>query len=205
MFASLLTLSRTDMKFLKITDEYSIHRVIYNLFEDVRTEKEKKSSVPSGLLYADKGGDFNKKEILIISDRQPKNTDFGHLQTKRIEERFLHQSHYKFEVVMNPTKRDSKTGKLIAIRGRQAIADWFLNKAPVNWGFSVKPDSFVVEEMWVHEFQKSKSKVIQSGARLVGELLVENQSLFINSFKRGIGRGRAFGFGLLQITPLIKN
>jgi len=33
---------------------------------------------------------------------------------------------------------------------------------------------------------------------------VENRELFITSFRQGIGRGRAFGFGLLQIAP-VKN
>jgi len=203
MFASLLTLSRADLKTLQVTDGYSIHRVVYNLFDDVRTEEEKRVSVPSGLLYVDKGGDFNKREILIVSDRPPKKTGVGILQSKTIDEAFLNHTRYRFEVVINPTKRESKTGKLIALRGRQAIADWFTAKAPASWGFTVKSESFLVEEMWINQFKKSDHHVIHSGARLSGELLVQDHALFVMSFKRGIGRGRAFGFGLLQITPLI--
>jgi CRISPR system Cascade subunit CasE len=37
---------------------------------------------------------------------------------------------------------------------------------------------------------------------LTGELEIVDRSLFIKSFQQGIGRGRAFGFGLLQIAPL---
>lgn len=202
MFASLLSLSRADLKTLKVTDNYSIHRIVYNLFDDVRTEEEKRASVPSGLLYADKGGDFNKREILILSDRPPKKPEVGILRFKTIDEAFLTHTHYRFEVIVNPTKRDRKTGKLIAIRGRNVIADWFITKAPTSWGFAIRPESFLVEEMWVNQFHKSNHQIVQSGTRLSGELLVKDHTLFINSFKRGIGRGRAFGFGLLQITPL---
>lgn len=204
MFASLLTLSRDNLKTLKVTDEYSIHRIVYDLFDDVRTDEEKRQSISSGLLYVDNGGDFNRREILIISDRPPKKPAVGILESKTIPESFLSNLHYRFEVVINPTKRDSKTGKLIAIKGREAIAEWFINKAPSSWGFAVQPDSFVVEERWVNQFQKSTHQVTHSGARVSGELLVQDQDLFATSFKKGIGRGRAFGFGLLKITPLTK-
>ena len=43
MIASALHLSRSDVKALKITDAYSLHRVVYDLFDDIRTETEKKS------------------------------------------------------------------------------------------------------------------------------------------------------------------
>lgn len=205
MFASLFTLSREELKTLKVTDEYSLHRIVYDLFDDVRSEEEKKASVPSGLLYVDKGGDFNKREILILSNRPPKKPNVGVIVTKTINDAFLSNSRYRFEVVINPTKRDSKTGKLIAIRGRNAIADWFVSKAPSNWGFAVVPESLSVEEIRVNQFQKSNHQVVQAGARLSGELLVQNQELFAESFKKGIGRGRAFGLGFLQITPLTKN
>jgi len=37
---------------------------------------------------------------------------------------------------------------------------------------------------------------------LKGELYVIDSEQFKQSFRQGIGRGRAFGFGLLQIVPL---
>lgn len=205
MYASLLRLNRVDLKNLKITDNYSIHRVVYDLFDDVRSLEEKNASVTSGLLYVDKGGDYEMKEILILSDRAPKNERKLNIETKKIDDEFLNAKVYQFEVVVNPTKRDSKSRKLIPIRGRESIAHWFYEKAPSSWGFDIKQDSLVVEQTWVSEFNKSNHRVIHSAARLSGQLIVSDQELFVQSFKKGIGRGRAFGFGLLQIIPLKQN
>jgi CRISPR system Cascade subunit CasE len=43
MFASVLHLSRADVKSLKITDAYSLHRVVYDLFDDICSESEKQA------------------------------------------------------------------------------------------------------------------------------------------------------------------
>jgi CRISPR system Cascade subunit CasE len=203
MIVSLLTLKSEDIKKLKITDTYSIHRVVYDLFEDIRTEDEKKASVPSGILYVDKGGDSNKKEILILSNRHPKKANFGSIKSQVISDTFLAHEFYHFEVLINPTKRDSKTKKLIPIRGRDEITKWFIEKAPTSWGFVVNNESFSVEEIHVNTFNKSKDLVTQSNAKITGQFKVVDRELFISSFKKGMGRGRAFGLGLLQIIPLI--
>ena len=47
LFASRLSLQRSEIQALRMHDPYSVHRVVYSLFEDVRTEKEKQQSVPS--------------------------------------------------------------------------------------------------------------------------------------------------------------
>lgn len=202
MFANLLTLSRSDLKILKVVDEYSIHRVVYDFFEDIRADDEKNASISSGLLYVDKGGNFNKRQILILSNRLPKKRDIGSIVSKPIREDFLSFPEYKFELVVNPTKRDRKTGKLIAIRTRQEIAAWFLEKASSSYGFDIKPESLIVDQLTVNQFHKSNHHIVQARAKLSGELIVLDRQLFIHSFKKGIGRGRAFGFGLLQITPI---
>lgn len=45
--------------------------------------------------------------------------------------------------------------------------------------------------------------VTLSKARIIGELAVTDRDRFIHSFTRGIGHGKAFGCGLLQIAPLV--
>lgn len=209
MIASALHLSRADLKALKVTDAYSIHRVVYSLFADIRSEADKQKSLPSGILYADKGGDFHGRKILILSNRQPNLPEHGELTIKKIADSFLANSHYRFEVVINPTKRDNTTKKLVAITAlsgddtstREKIADWFVNKAP-QWGFTVSPAHLEVREIDVKRFQKNGQTITQSQAKLIGRLAVTDQAKFVQSFQNGIGRGRAFGAGLLQIVPI---
>ena len=209
MIASALHLSRADVKALKITDAYSLHIAVYSLFDDIRTEDEKQKSVPSGILYADKGGDFNGRKILMLSNRQPNLPEHGKLEMKKIADSFLDCQHYRFEVVVNPTKRDNKTGKLLAIKKltdddastRQKIAKWFTDKAP-QWGFTVSPEHLEVREVEVKRFKKGGHEVTQAQAKLLGRLTVIDKATFVQSFQHGIGRGKAFGCGLLQIVPM---
>lgn len=204
MYAGVLRLSRSDVKALKITDSYSLHRVVYDLFDDVRSEQQKQASIPSGILYADKGGDFNSRLILMLANRPPNpGPKFGEVESKAISERFLQHSRYAFEVTVNPGKRDKQTGKIVAVRSRAAITGWFIERAGKSWGFNVNPNNLQIEKMAVQTFKKDGQTVTHGSATLKGELHVADREQFIQSFRQGIGRGRAFGFGLLQIVPLV--
>ncbi len=214
MIASVLHLGRADCKALNITDTYSIHRVVYDLFDDIRAESEKQQNVSSGILYVDKGGDIRGRKILMLSNRQPNVPSHGQLsELRRIPDTFLDYPRYRFEVVINPTKRTSGGGRLIAIRKtkdpllqneestRQKIAKWFIEKAP-QWGFEVKPEHLAVGNVSVKRFEKDGQTITQAQAQVLGQLTVINKEKFIQSFQQGIGRGRSFGCGLLQIVPI---
>lgn len=204
-YASVLQLSRSDIKTLKIKDAYTLHKVVYGLFEDVRSETEKQGSVASGIVYVDKGGDFNVRRILILSTRKPHLTpQFGEVETKAVHASFLAYKRYAFEVTLNPTKRDRNSGKVVPIRGRENIEAWFKERAPVSWGFRVNEDTLQVSQTSIQTFEKSGQTVTHRSATLKGDVTILDVEKFQQSFIRGIGRGRAFGFGLLQIAP-IKN
>lgn len=202
-YASVLDLSRNDVKVLNIKDAYSLHKVVYGLFDDVRSHEEKQNSTPSGIVYADKGGDFNNRRILMLSNRKPHQTpQFGKVQTKPVHTAFLAHETYAFEIALNPGKRDKQTGKVVPMRGREAVEQWFKERAPESWGFSVNPVNLQTEKLGVQSFEKGGKVVTHGSATLKGELTVVDREDFTKSFTQGIGRGRAFGFGLLQIQPL---
>lgn len=209
LIASVLHLNRKDVKALRITDPYSLHRVVYSLYEDVRTETEKKASQTSGLLYADQGGDVHGRRILLLADRPPAECidgQHGQVQSKTIDAAFLDYSRYRFKVVMNPTRRDNASGKLKPVKGRDAIADWFASRATASWGFTVAPLSLQVDKVEVQRFTaQNNHPVTLAKAQLQGVLQVTDAQQFKTSFRQGIGRGRAFGCGLLQIVPYIEN
>lgn len=217
MIASVLHLSHKDIKALKLnnwkTFDYTLHKVVYQLFEDKRSLEDKQKSVPSGFLYADKGADKQGRKILLLSNRQPIAPEQGDLRSKKIADSFLDYEHYRFEVIINPTKRDNKTGSLNAIQApkevktnrteitQQKIALWFIEKAP-HWGFTVSEQYLEVCEVEVKQFKKGTHDLTQAQAKVLGCLTVTDKARFIKSFQQGIGRGRAFGCGLLQIVPL---
>ncbi|BBP46414.1 type I-E CRISPR-associated protein Cas6/Cse3/CasE [Thiosulfatimonas sediminis] len=202
-YASVLRLSRSDIKTLKITDAYSLHKQVYGLFDDVRTDDDKANSESSGILWVDKGGDFHHRQILMLSTRKPHQTpQFGEVESRVIKPDFVQHRRYGFEITLNPSKRNKKTGKVEAIRKRDEIALWAIERAHKNWGFEINPNHLQVQINPVLEFKKTGKTVTHNSAHLKGELLVTDRNQFIQSFLSGIGRGKAFGFGLLQIVPL---
>jgi CRISPR system Cascade subunit CasE len=193
MIASVLRLSRSDFNKLKITDPYSIHRTVYSLFPLCEGGRD--------FLFADKGGDFNERCILILSKRLPQIPEHGTIESKNIPESFLGLDYYGFEVRLNPTKRDKKDAKIVPIKGRENLIEWFCLKSE-TWGFITERESLQIQSTGVQTFDKQDGQVTQNTVTFVGKLKVSDRSLFIKSFEQGIGRGKSFGFGLLQIVPL---
>ncbi len=187
-----------EVRALRVTDAYSLHRIVYDLFEDVRQGNRDSSS---GILFADKGSRQGIRTILILSNRLPNMPKLGNIQSRKIPESYLHADRYTFEIVINPVRRDNASRKLVALRGRDAIAQWFSSKSHV-WGFTVHESSTQVSFLEVQNFPKGTSSVTIAMATITGSLQVTDRHLFIQSFCQGLGRAKAFGCGLLQIIPL---
>lgn len=209
MIASVLHLDRPAMNALRITDAYSLHRVIYSLYEDIRDPESKQASESSGILYADQGGDYKGRKILMLANRQPMvmvDGQHGLVQSKAIPEDFLNHNQYHFKVIVNPTRRDSVSRKLAPVRGREAVAEWFAERATSSWGFSIASQHLQVDKIEIQQFKdKQQQQVTIAQAHVQGLLQVTDQAQFKHSFAQGIGRARAYGCGLLQIVPVIDN
>jgi CRISPR system Cascade subunit CasE len=207
LIASVLHLDRQASKALRITDPYSLHRVVYSLYEDVRSAEEKGASQTSGILYADQGGDFHSRRILLLADRMPAECidgQYGQVQSRPVAEGFLAHDCYRFKVIVNPTRRDNASRKLLPVKGREAISDWFCERALQNWGFRVSREHLQVDRIDIQRFKdKQQHPVTLAQAHVQGLLKVTDGTQFHNSFARGIGRARAFGCGLLQVVPLL--
>ena len=108
-------LGAADRRALRWTDSYSLHRIIYDLF-------------------ADKGVRQGVSRVIILSDRLPRTPQRGVLETSPLPESFLQAASYQFEVVVNPVWRDNRSGRIMPVRGRDAIAAWFRDHAP-RWGW----------------------------------------------------------------------
>ncbi|MBU2788182.1 type I-E CRISPR-associated protein Cas6/Cse3/CasE [Acidithiobacillus sp. VAN18-1] len=209
LIASVLQLDRAAVKALRITDPYSLHRVVYGLYQDVRSAAAKTGHQASGILYADQGGDFHSRKILLLADRAPAGFaegGYGEVRSKPIPDNFLDHPRYRFKVIVNPTRRDSVSGKLMPVKGRDAVATWFAERSLASWGFRISSDHLQVDRLDVLQFRgKAQHSVTLAQAHVQGHLQVTDPEQFRHSFTSGIGRGRSFGCGLLQIVPLIDN
>ena len=209
LIASVLHLDRKSVKALRVTDAYSLHRVVYSLYEDVRAPEQKQGSKASGILYADEGSNFRGRKILMLANREPKATvdgEHGVVLSKRIPASFLEHVQYRFKVIVNPTRRNSASRRLAAVRGRDDVALWFAERATSSWGFEVASRHLQVDKVQVLQFKDKQQRNVTIGqAHVQGLLRATDKERFSNSFSQGIGRARAYGCGLLQIVPLVRN
>lgn len=208
LIASVLHLDRRAIQALRITDSYSLHRVVYSLYADVRSDADKTASQASGILYADQGGDFQGRRILMLSNREPApclDGAYGEVRSKPIPADFLEHERYRFKVIVNPTRRANASGKLVPVKRREAVGQWFCERAE-SWGFRVDAERLQVERIEVLRFpDKHQHPVTIAQAHVQGQFVVTDRNRFRLAFGQGIGRARAFGCGLLQIVPLIDN
>lgn len=195
VIVSELLLSRADCRQLGLTDAYGLHKLVYSLFPV-------EGGGSRDFIYVDKGGEWNLRRILIISARTPEAPALGRIASKQIPDSLLRWDHYAFEVTLNPTQRNGPSRTTTPIKGRDNLHEWFLRKAP-DWGFSVDPDSLQVSNIGAVSFERKNGATQTHGsATFVGRLKVVDRETFMQSFRRGIGRAKGFGFGLLQIMPL---
>lgn len=197
MYLSQIILSREQSKALKITDTYSLHRIVYDCFEKTRENMQDSS----GILFVETQGNALEKKILILSKEKPQAHFDCILNTKVISEAFFNFPLYRFNVIVNPVKRDTISRKLIPMRTREDIAHWFYARTE-KWGFSIQENTLEILDISLDIFNKNQQRITIGKAKVQGVLKIINKDIFLQTFLSGLGKGKAFGCGLLQINPI---
>jgi len=150
--------------------------------------------------------------FLIVSAEIPTRPDWcpeDCWQTKPIPEKYFGKSRYAFQLCANPTKKvtklqpdgsPTKNGKRVPLRSREELVAWMQRKG--------EQGGFVVEEAMLRTIPRGREHFAKDGARGLhstveyqGVLTVTDPAKFHETFTRGIGSAKAFGFGLLVIAP----
>lgn len=124
-------------------------------------------------------------------------------------ERVKNDTWWHFKLVANPTRSVASTpgerGKVKAHCSLKYQEEWLLDRAQKH-GFELLPENFqIVERDW-HIFRKGKeqgkNKVSIKGVTYEGILKVCDEEKFKELLVAGIGRGKAYGMGLLTIVHI---
>lgn len=150
--------------------------------------------------------------LLILSACEPVRPDWcpeSSWQSKRVPEAFFQHRAYRFSLLANPTKkiRSDKTGKLlknsrrVPLNRREELLDWLARKAK-DAGFTFDPASTRTVPRPRQSFVKKGRAGLHSATEFVGLLNVADPSLFKKAAVTGIGSAKAFGFGMLCLSPV---
>jgi CRISPR system Cascade subunit CasE len=193
------------VRLLNIRDSYDWHQRIWQAFAG-RDGAER-----DFLIRVDQKEDAYR--VLILSRTQPVKPDwcptacFG---TKLIPSNYFHHKSYRFSLLANPTKKlrvdnpdgsRKKNGRRVPITQREDLIDWLSRKGKAG-GFTFDPEQLRTIPRGREFFRKEGAQGTHTAVEFQGILTVYDPGLFVDAVQTGIGSAKAFGFGLLALTPL---
>lgn len=107
----------------------------------------------------------------------------------------------QFRLKANPSKRSKETGKTLALTQKEERLLW-LERQALRSGFEVlQVDTIPVPDIYGRKAKASAPIKIIS-VLFQGVLRITDIALFRQTLQQGIGRGRAYGCGLLSVAKL---
>ena len=95
----------------------------------------------------------------------------------------------------------NKNSKRIPLTRREDLLAWLKRKAEAG-GFAVDLDAVRTIPRGREYFFKPGARGVHYATEFQGALQVTDAARFRETFARGLGSGKAFGFGLLVLAPL---
>lgn len=175
-----------------MTNEQDMHRNIQALFDsDRQSINVLYRFIPSK--------DIRRAVICVQSDVMPTSTtDLKVISCMDAKERIsLIKTGMvlKFDVLLRPVKRHQ--GRSTLIRDMESRIEW-IEKLGQKYGFKIETIREVlrIQKTMFHSGTKT-GRV--DGYRYVGTLSVVDADLFKKSYETGIGRDKAYGYGMLML------
>lgn len=187
---------------------YDWHKFVWECFPN-RPEAERDflfrlDDVPGGVLLHVCSAHEPQRPALCLDERW---------QCRPVPERFFAHSHYRFDVLCNPSRKvhaytldgqRKKNSRREALIRQEDQTAWFARKAQEH-GFAMA-DDLRIDPCRTYSFYKQQGNTTHNGthigARFTGILAVHDKQGLMTAFERGIGSARGFGFGLLLLAPV---
>lgn len=175
-----------------MTNEQDMHRNIQALFDsDRKSINVLYRFIPSK--------DIRSAVICVQSDIMPTSTsDLKVISCTDASERVSHIKEgmfLRFDVLLRPVKRHE--GRSTLIRDAMSRVEW-VGALAEKYGFEIVTIREVsrIQKTVFHSGEKS-GRV--DGYRYEGSLLVKDVDLFKKAYETGIGRDKAYGYGMLML------
>lgn len=190
----------------ELANRYELHRTLCSQFKLT-------TMVDIGLLYRIEVGNPNVVEpiqMLVQTQVEPnweslfeRGLLLEPAAVKLFEPVFMKGDTYYFRLLANPTVRRKEgdyAGKRVALLREEEQAAWLTRKAK-SGGFELLQLDFSEQGKIIsRKFIEGKETSLTHQAMLYSGVLTVNESeTFLDTYKKGIGSGKAFGFGLISI------
>lgn len=157
---------------------------------------------------------YGKNYLLLVSEEKPDLNLLerygvkGSGETKNYDHflgKLENGMHAKFKVCLNPTiatKKDpdkNNRGKIVPLKSEE-FEKFLLDRSEKN-GFTLKEDDFIISERKYVDFQHNKNakRIKLDIVTYEGRLTINDKEKMIKTLTKGIGKKKAYGFGLMTI------
>lgn len=179
----------------RLVSAYELHKLLWNCFPG-RPEAKR-----DFLFRCDE--EEAALKILMLSETKPEVCDWAEWDgIKEIDPFFPVGALYCFRLRANPTNPRQRGRKLRAVTREEELHSWLVRKAeekrfcaPFRTGILRLPSGTVLKTPGGPGISLN---VVEIG----GALAVTDSAAFGEAFRRGIGRGRAFGCGMLLLKRI---
>ena len=188
------------------------HGFIYSLFGDLKNTRLLWSDESERLRNTQRS-EFSK-QFLILSPSIPlipsSKAAWCHIDSLSIDEHFLSHPTYAFSLkacctrnVSNQHKQDgAKTDRRkVAITDPKELTLWLTRQFNKGGCTLISHELMGRTALSFRHTTEQADNITLNCCTFRGVFSVEDRLAFISLFKGGIGRGKAYGLGLLQITP----
>lgn len=155
-----------------------------------------------------------KEYLLVVSEQEPdlhlleKYGISGSAESKDYDP-FLKSlkdgMHCRFRAVLNPVvsvpQQNTKRGRVMPEVTVSYQQKYLLDRAERN-GFSLSNEDFVITERGYENWHKGKEHIRLCKAAYEGRLTITDADLMRKTLIHGIGRKKAYGFGMMTVIPL---
>lgn len=158
----------------------------------------------------------NKRYLIVVSQEKPEFScleKFGVCGTAECKQydNFLNSikkgDRYRFRVTLNPIislSQGSGNKSLVKPHVTMEYQRKYLIDRSVKNGFELNEDEFtIVERGYENLYKSGQNKVRLVKATYEGILTIRDEEIFREVLSKGIGKKRAYGFGLMTVIPMV--
>jgi CRISPR system Cascade subunit CasE len=130
--------------------------------------------------------------------------------TKEIGDVYLSHRRYRFQLCANPTRKvkafnpdgsERPNGRREPLRARDDLVAWIQRKGAAG-GFAVDSESLRILRLGKESFEAKGRRGLHNAVEYRGVLTVTDAARFHETFARGVGSAKGFGFGMLAIASV---
>lgn len=219
MYLSKLVLNiRNKAALIDIQNPYSMHQSLISMFPNhcddnrilYRVEIDERKNSAFIIMQSSYEPDFDAKidqGYMLTAQSKEFNPSFqkGSAFQFRLHANVVKKTKYNAEKDTSLIKNKTERKVLVPLYKDDEIINWLKNKAEKH-GFMVSELSNYAK-FYKHSRKKDIEKsmnITNFGVDYNGILTVGNPELMLDALKNGIGKGKAFGFGLLSLA-LVKD